>query len=53
MGPNIFLAKQSSVPFRRAGSKHGVEQVNVIEDFYDLNGVGYSDPAIVKKYARD
>ncbi|KAI3899016.1 hypothetical protein MKW92_017738 [Papaver armeniacum] len=42
------------VPFRRAESKYSVEQVGVTVEFYggELNGVSYSDPATVKKYAR-
>ncbi|KAI3849584.1 hypothetical protein MKW92_002529 [Papaver armeniacum] len=42
------------VPFRRAESKYSVEQVGVTVEFYggELNGVGYSDLATVKKYAR-
>ncbi|KAI5397519.1 hypothetical protein KIW84_063367 [Lathyrus oleraceus] len=34
--------------------KYSFEQVGVIVEFYDgeLNGVSYSDPATVKKYAR-
>ncbi|GMY10091.1 thylakoid structural protein [Fagus crenata] len=42
------------VPFRRAKSKYSVEQVGVTVEFYggELNGVSYSDPATVKKYAR-
>ncbi|CAL9193005.1 unnamed protein product, partial [Musa hybrid cultivar] len=42
------------VPFRRAESKYRVEQVGVTVEFYggELNGVSYSDPATVKKYAR-
>ncbi|MFQ6661719.1 hypothetical protein Gotur_029778, partial [Gossypium turneri] len=35
-------------------SKYSVEQVGVTVEFYggELNGVSYSDPATVKKYAR-
>ncbi|KAF3668335.1 putative protein ECERIFERUM 1-like [Capsicum annuum] len=42
------------VPFRRAELKYSVEQVGVTVEFYggELNGVSYSDPATVKKYAR-
>ncbi|MBA0618593.1 hypothetical protein Godav_027913, partial [Gossypium davidsonii] len=45
---------RANVPFRRAESKYSVEQVGVTIEFYggELNGVSYSDPAIVKKYAR-
>ncbi|PHT94654.1 Photosystem II CP47 reaction center protein [Capsicum annuum] len=44
----------ADVPFRRAESKYSVEQVGVTVEFYggELNGVSYSDPATVKKYAR-
>ncbi|KAL0340030.1 UNVERIFIED_CONTAM: Photosystem II CP47 reaction center protein [Sesamum radiatum] len=37
-----------------AESKYSVEQVGVTVEFYggELNGVSYSDPATVKKYAR-
>ncbi|MCD7460981.1 hypothetical protein HAX54_044948 [Datura stramonium] len=42
--------------FRAEGaeSKYSVEQVGVTVEFYggELNGVSYSDPATVKKYAR-
>ncbi|KAF7039744.1 hypothetical protein CFC21_049692 [Triticum aestivum] len=45
---------RAEVPFRRAESKYSVEQVGVMVEFYgsELNGVSYSDPATVKKYAR-
>ncbi|KAJ3667321.1 hypothetical protein LUZ60_018315 [Juncus effusus] len=45
---------RADVPFRRAESKYSVEQVGVSVEFYggELNGVSYSDPATVKKYAR-
>ncbi|KAJ3676806.1 hypothetical protein LUZ61_021550 [Rhynchospora tenuis] len=45
---------RADVPFRRAESKYSVEQVGVTVEFYggELNGVSYSDPATVKKYAR-
>ncbi|CAN0886507.1 Photosystem II CP47 reaction center protein [Linum grandiflorum] len=45
---------RADVPFRRAESKYSVEQVGVTVEFYggELNGVIYSDPATVKKYAR-
>ena len=45
---------RADVSFRRAESKYSVEQVGVTVEFYggELNGVSYSDPAIVKKYAR-
>ncbi|MBA0881064.1 hypothetical protein Goshw_010432 [Gossypium schwendimanii] len=42
------------VPFRREKSKYSVKQVGVTIEFYggELNGVSYSDPTTVKKYAR-
>nr|GLL25335.1 PSII 47 kDa protein, chloroplast [Ipomoea trifida] len=45
---------RADVPFRRAESKYSVEQVGVTVAFYggELNGVSYSDPTTVKKYAR-
>nr|GEU74015.1 photosystem II CP47, chloroplastic [Tanacetum cinerariifolium] len=45
---------RADVPFRRAESKYSVEQVGVTIEFYggELNGVTYSDPVTVKKYAR-
>ena len=45
---------RADVPFRRAESKYSVEQVGVTVEFYggELNGVSYSNPATVKKYAR-
>ncbi|KAJ6800380.1 photosystem II 47 kDa protein [Iris pallida] len=45
---------RADVPFRRAESKYSVEQVGVTVKFFggELNGVSYSDPATVKKYAR-
>ncbi|KAL0825539.1 hypothetical protein Bca101_049216 [Brassica carinata] len=45
---------RADVPFRRAESKYSVEQVGVTVEFYggELNGVSYSDPETVKKYAR-
>ncbi|GFP97228.1 photosystem ii cp47 reaction center protein [Phtheirospermum japonicum] len=45
---------RADVPFRRAESKYSVEQVGVTVEFYggELNGVSYSEPATVKKYAR-
>ncbi|CAM6042434.1 unnamed protein product [Sphagnum compactum] len=44
----------ADVPFRRAESKYSVEQVGVTVEFYggELDGVSFSDPATVKKYAR-
>lgn len=45
---------RADVPFRRAESKYSVEQVGVSVEFYggELDGVSFSDPATVKKYAR-
>lgn len=45
---------RTDVSFRRAKSKYSIEQVGVIIELYGgkLNGESYSDPAIVKKYAR-
>jgi photosystem II CP47 chlorophyll apoprotein len=45
---------RADVPFRRAESKYNVEQVGVIVEFYggELDGVSFSDPATMKKYAR-
>ncbi|MFS7946330.1 Photosystem II CP47 reaction center protein [Helianthus anomalus] len=45
---------RADVPFRRAESKYSVKQVGVTVEFYggELNGVSYSDPVTVKKYAR-
>uniref|UniRef100_A0A3B6RJI5 Photosystem II CP47 reaction center protein n=1 Tax=Triticum aestivum TaxID=4565 RepID=A0A3B6RJI5_WHEAT len=45
---------RADIPFRRAESKYSVEQVGVKVEFFcgELNGVSYSDPAIVEKYAR-
>ncbi|MFQ6622518.1 hypothetical protein Gotur_003111 [Gossypium turneri] len=45
---------RADVPLRRAESKYSVEQVGVTVEFNagELNGVSYSDPAAVKKYAR-
>ncbi|PHT61818.1 Photosystem II CP47 reaction center protein [Capsicum annuum] len=45
---------RADVPFRRAELKYSIEQVGVTVEFYggELNGVSYSDPATVKKYAR-
>ncbi|KAF4400799.1 hypothetical protein G4B88_004342 [Cannabis sativa] len=44
---------RADVPFRRAESKYSVEQVGVTVEFYggELNGISYSDPTTVKKYA--
>jgi len=45
---------RADVPFRRAESKYSVEQVGVTVQFYggELDGVRFTDPATVKKYAR-
>ncbi|KAI9153884.1 hypothetical protein LWI28_017963 [Acer negundo] len=45
---------RDNVPFRKVESKYNVEQVGVTVEFYggELDGVSYSDPATVKKYAR-
>ena len=45
---------RADVPFRRAESKYSIEQVGVSVTFYggELNGVTFTDPATVKKYAR-
>jgi photosystem II CP47 chlorophyll apoprotein len=45
---------RADVPFRRAESKYSIEQVGVSVAFYggELNGVTFTDPATVKKYAR-
>nr|XP_048324352.1 photosystem II CP47 reaction center protein-like [Ziziphus jujuba var. spinosa] len=45
---------RADVPFRMVESKYSVEQVGVTVEFYgsELNGIGYSDPATVQKYAR-
>jgi photosystem II CP47 chlorophyll apoprotein len=56
--PVLFVDKdgvvRADVPFRRAESKYSIEQVGVSVSFYggELNGVKFSDPATVKKYAR-
>lgn len=41
-------------PFRRAKFKYSVEQVSVTIKFYgsELDGISFSDPIIVKKYAK-
>ncbi|PHT42607.1 Photosystem II CP47 reaction center protein [Capsicum baccatum] len=45
---------RDDVPFKRKELKYSVEQVGVTIEFYngELNGVSYSDPATMKKYAR-
>nr|QIZ74369.1 CP47 chlorophyll apoprotein of photosystem II [Draparnaldia mutabilis] len=56
--PVILLDKdgvvRADVPFRRAESKYSIEQVGVSVTFSggELDGVTFSDPATVKKYAR-
>jgi photosystem II CP47 chlorophyll apoprotein len=56
--PVVLLDKdgvvRADVPFRRAESKYSIEQVGVTVQFYggELDGVSFSDPATVKKYAR-
>lgn len=56
--PVILLDKdgvvRADVPFRRAESKYSIEQVGVSVAFSggELDGVTFSDPATVKKYAR-
>jgi len=56
--PVLLLDKdgivRADVPFRRAESKYSIEQVGVSVTFYggELDGVTFSDPATVKKYAR-
>jgi photosystem II CP47 chlorophyll apoprotein len=45
---------RADIPFRRAESKYSFEQVGVTASFYGgaLNGQTFSDPAVVKRYAR-
>jgi photosystem II CP47 chlorophyll apoprotein len=45
---------RADIPFRRAESKYSIEQVGVSVKFYggQLDGVQFTDPATVKKYAR-
>jgi photosystem II CP47 chlorophyll apoprotein len=45
---------RADVPFRKAESKYSIEQVGVSVTFYggELNGLTFTDPATVKKYAR-
>ncbi len=56
--PVILLDKdgivRADVPFRKAESKYSIEQVGVSVTFYggELNGLTFTDPATVKKYAR-
>ena len=55
----VLLIDQSGVvradiPFRRAESKYSIEQVGVNVQFFggELDGLNFSDPSVVKKYAR-
>jgi len=56
--PVLLLDKdgvvRADVPFRRAESKYSVEQVGVSVSFYggELDGLSFTDPASVKKFAR-
>jgi len=56
--PVLLLDKdgivRADVPFRRAESKYSIEQVGVSVTFYggELDGLTFTDPATVKKYAR-
>jgi photosystem II CP47 chlorophyll apoprotein len=56
--PVLLLDKdgvvRADVPFRRAESKYSIEQVGVSVAFYggELDGLTFTDPASVKKYAR-
>jgi len=56
--PVLLLDKdgvvRADVPFRKAESKYSIEQVGVSVSFYggELDGLSFSDPATVKKYAR-
>ena len=56
--PVILLDKdgivRADVPFRKAESKYSIEQVGVSVTFYggELDGLTFTDPATVKKYAR-
>jgi photosystem II CP47 chlorophyll apoprotein len=45
---------RADIPFRRAESKYSFEQTGVKVAFYggELNGQTFSDPAVVKQYAR-
>jgi photosystem II CP47 chlorophyll apoprotein len=45
---------RADIPFRRAESKYSFEQVGVTVSFYGgaLNGQTFTDPAVVKRYAR-
>ena len=56
--PVLLLDKdgvvRADVPFRKAESKYSIEQVGVSVTFYggELDGLTFTDPATVKKYAR-
>ena len=56
--PVVLLDKngivRADIPFRRAESKYSVEQVGVKVTFFggELDGITFSDPTTVKKYAR-
>ena len=56
--PVILIDKdgvvRADVPFRKAESKYSIEQVGVQVSFFggELDGLTFSDPATVKKYAR-
>jgi photosystem II CP47 chlorophyll apoprotein len=45
---------RADIPFRRAESKYSFEQVGVTASFYGgaLDGQTFTDPAVVKRYAR-
>ena len=45
---------RADIPFRRAESKYSIEQVGVSVSFFggELDGLSFSDPSTVKKYAR-
>jgi photosystem II CP47 chlorophyll apoprotein len=45
---------RADIPFRRAESKYSFEQTGVTATFYggQLDGQSFSDPAVVKQYAR-
>jgi photosystem II CP47 chlorophyll apoprotein len=45
---------RADIPFRRAESRYSFEQVGVTASFYGgaLNGQTFTDPAVVKRYAR-
>ena len=45
---------RADIPFRRAESRYSFEQVGVTASFYGgaLNGQTFTDPALVKQYAR-